>query len=40
MIDLNTIQIVKADESDDHILTEISFAAKRHWKYPDSNEMK
>jgi GNAT superfamily N-acetyltransferase len=36
MFDLSTIQIVKADESDDPILTEISFAAKRHWKYPDN----
>jgi GNAT superfamily N-acetyltransferase len=35
MIDLLKIQMDKAQESDSDILTEISFAAKRHWNYPD-----
>jgi maltose O-acetyltransferase len=35
MIDLKKIQINKASESDFDILTEIAFAAKKHWNYPD-----
>lgn len=36
-IDFNQIQIIKAVEPDSKILTEISFAAKRHWNYPDNH---
>jgi len=36
MTDLSKIVINKAIEDDSNILTEISFAAKRHWKYPDN----
>ena len=36
MTDLSKIVINKAIVNDSRILTEISFAAKRHWKYPDS----
>jgi len=36
MIDLSKILINKAVDSDSDILTEISFAAKRHWNYPDN----
>src|SRR5512147_2818140 len=36
MIDLRKIKINKAQDNDCDILTEISFAAKRHWNYPDS----
>lgn len=36
MIDLTNIKIDKAQEIDCDILTEISFAAKRHWNYPDN----
>lgn len=36
MIELNKIQISKAQDIDAEILTEISFAAKKHWNYPDS----
>lgn len=35
-IDLNQIQIIKAEELDSRVLTEISFAAKRHWNYPET----
>ncbi|MBV5282384.1 MAG: hypothetical protein JZU53_08115 [Paludibacter sp.] len=35
MIEQNKIQISKAQNSDDDVLTEISFAAKKHWNYPD-----
>jgi len=35
MIDLEKIKIIKAQDYDCDILTEISFAAKRHWNYPD-----
>jgi GNAT superfamily N-acetyltransferase len=35
MIDLKEIKIIKAGETDTTALTEISFAAKRHWKYPE-----
>lgn len=36
MIDLSKIAILKAIDSDSDKLTEISFAAKRHWNYPDN----
>lgn len=36
MIDLSKIVINKAIDNDSSILTEISFAAKRHWSYPDN----
>ena len=36
MINLNDIVIRKADVSDSTNLTNISFAAKRYWKYPES----
>lgn len=36
MTDLSKIVINKAVENDSSILTEISFAAKRYWKYPDN----
>ncbi|MBV5282378.1 MAG: GNAT family N-acetyltransferase [Paludibacter sp.] len=36
MIELNKIQISKAQNSDTDVLTDISFAAKKHWNYPDS----
>ncbi|MCG6191465.1 GNAT family N-acetyltransferase [Maribellus maritimus] len=36
MTDLQKIQIEKANLSDSKILTEIAFAAKRHWDYPDN----
>lgn len=36
MLELNKIQISKAQNIDAEVLTEISFAAKRHWNYPDS----
>lgn len=36
MIDLTEINIIKAQDIDCDSLTEISFAAKRHWNYPDS----
>jgi|ERR1035437_633217 GNAT superfamily N-acetyltransferase len=36
MIELNKIQISKAQNSDADVLTDISFAAKKHWNYPDS----
>lgn len=36
MIELNKIQISKAQNSDAEVLTDISFAAKKHWNYPDS----
>jgi Acetyltransferases len=35
MIDLKKIEISKAQEADSDALTEISFAAKRHWNYPE-----
>lgn len=35
MIDLHKVQIIKAVESDSVFLTEISFAAKRFWNYPE-----
>ena len=36
MIELEKIQIRQAQDIDAHLLTEISFAAKRHWNYPDN----
>jgi maltose O-acetyltransferase len=36
MIDISKIVISRGVESDSNILTEIAFAAKRHWKYPDN----
>lgn len=36
MIELNKIQISKAQDIDAEILTDISLAAKKHWNYPDS----
>jgi len=36
MIERNKIQISKAQNSDADVLTDISFAAKKHWNYPDS----
>ena len=36
MIDLQNIEIDKAQESDCDILTDISFTAKRHWDYPEN----
>jgi hypothetical protein len=36
MIDLGKIKINKAQDNDCDILTEISFAAKGHWNYPNS----
>jgi maltose O-acetyltransferase len=36
MIERNKIQISKAQNCDADVLTEISFAAKKHWNYPDS----
>ena len=36
MIELNKIQISKAQNIDAEVLTDISFAAKKHWNYPDS----
>lgn len=36
MIDLGKIKINKAQDNDCDILTEISFAAKKHWNYPNS----
>ena len=36
MLERNKIQICKAQNSDDEVLTDISFAAKKHWNYPDS----
>jgi GNAT superfamily N-acetyltransferase len=35
MVDLKNIKINKAQNLDCDTLTEISFAAKRHWNYPD-----
>lgn len=35
MIDIQKIQIDKANDSDSKILTDIAFLAKRHWNYPD-----
>ncbi len=35
MIDLQKIQISKANVTDSDILTDIAFSAKRHWGYPD-----
>lgn len=29
-------QIIRANDADHKVLTEISFAAKRHWNYPES----
>lgn len=29
-------QIIRANETDHEVLTEISFAAKQHWNYPES----
>ena len=34
-VDLKTIQICRAEEMDSEALTDISFAAKRHWNYPE-----
>lgn len=36
MIDLKEISINKAHDSDFETLTEISFAAKSHWNYPEN----
>ena len=36
MIELNKIQIRKAQPVDSDLLTEISFDAKKHWNYPDN----
>ena len=36
MIELEKIQIRQAHDIDSDLLTEISFAAKRHWNYPDN----
>jgi GNAT superfamily N-acetyltransferase len=36
MMDLRKIEINKAQDTDCDILTEISFAAKRHWNYPEN----
>ena len=36
MIELEKIQIRQAQDIDSDLLTEISFAAKRHWNYPDN----
>jgi len=36
MIELKKIQIRKAQPIDSELLTEISFAAKKHWNYPDN----
>ena len=35
MIERNKIQISKAQNIDAEVLTDISFAAKKHWNYPD-----
>lgn len=35
MINGSQVEIKKAAETDSDLLTEISFAAKRHWNYPD-----
>ena len=35
MIDLQNIQIENALEPDCDVLTQIAFAAKKHWKYPE-----
>ena len=35
-MDTSELQIIKAIESDSKRLTEIAFAAKRHWNYPES----
>lgn len=35
MVDIQKIQIKKANDSDSKILTDIAFSAKRHWNYPD-----
>jgi maltose O-acetyltransferase len=36
MLELNKIQISKGQSIDADVLTDISFAAKKHWNYPDS----
>ena len=36
MINMKEISIIKAQDSDFEILTEITFAAKRHWNYPEN----
>jgi maltose O-acetyltransferase len=36
MIDLQKVRIDKAAETDFDILTEVAFAAKRFWNYPDN----
>ena len=36
MIELKKIEIRQAQDIDSDLLTEISFAAKRHWNYPDN----
>ena len=36
MIDLGKIEIIRAQDYDCDILTEIAFASKRHWNYPNS----
>lgn len=36
MIELNKIQISQAQGIDADVLTDISFAAKKHWNYPDN----
>ena len=36
MIEIKKIQIRQAQDIDSDLLTEISFAAKKHWNYPDN----
>jgi maltose O-acetyltransferase len=36
MVELKKIQIIQAQDIDSELLTDISFAAKKHWKYPDN----
>jgi len=36
MLELNKIHISKGQSIDAAVLTDISFAAKKHWNYPDS----
>ena len=36
MIELKKIEIRQAQPIDSELLTEISFAAKKHWNYPDN----
>jgi len=36
MVELKKIHIRQAQDFDSELLTDISFAAKKHWKYPDN----